>query len=101
MASKWSIENSANIKMLINMIQTAGGIDEDDNIFLPVEKTEHGLLKISKEKLQEYESSGMSISGLYNKLLKQSEDCDWSRVSIDIQIPRSIPDALDEEGPLT
>jgi len=83
------------------MIQTAGGIDEDDNIFLPIEKTEHGLLKISKEKLQEYESSGMSVSDLYNKLLKQSEDCDWSLVSIDIQIPRSIPDALDEEGPLT
>ena len=52
MASKWSIENSANIKMLINMIQTAGGIDEDDNIFLPVEKTEHSFLKISKEKLK-------------------------------------------------
>ena len=51
MASKWSIEKSANIKMLINMIQTAGGIDEDDNIFLPVEKTEHSLLKTSKEKL--------------------------------------------------
>ena len=101
MVSKWSIENCANIKMLINMIQTAGGIDEDNNIFLPVEKTEHGLLKISKEKLQEYESSGMSVSGLYNKLLEQSEDCDWSLVSIDIQIPRSIPDALDEEGPLT
>ena len=101
MASKWSIENSASIKMLINMIQTAGGIDEDNNIFLPVEKTEHGLLKISKEKLQEYESSGMSVSDLYKKLLKQSEECDWFRVSIDIQIPRSIPDALDEEGPLT
>ena len=101
MASKWSIENSANIKMLINMIQTAGGIDEDNNIFLPVEKTEHGLLKISKEKLQEYESSGMSVSDLYKKLLKQSEDCDWFRVSIDIQIPRLIPDPLDEEGPLT
>ena len=101
MASKWSIENSANIKMLINMIQTAGGIDEDNNMFLPVEKTEHGLLKISKEKLQEYESSGMSVSDLYKKLLKQSEECDWFRVSIDIQIPRSIPDALDEEGPLT
>ena len=101
MASKWSIENSANIKMLINMIQTAGGIDEDDNIFLPAEKTEHGLLKISKEKLQEYESSGMSVSDLHNKLLEQSENCDWSRVSIDIQIPRSIPDPLDEEGPLT
>ena len=101
MASKWSIENSANIKMLINMIQTAGGIDEDNNMFLPVEKTEHGLLKISKEKLQEYESSGMSVSDLYKKLLKQSEECDWFRVSIDIQIPRSIPDALDDEGPLT
>jgi len=49
MASKWSIENSANIKMLINMIQTAGGIDEDNNIFLPVEKTEHGLLKFQKK----------------------------------------------------
>ena len=57
--------------------------------------------KISKEKLQEYESSGMGVSDLYNKLLKQSEDCDWTPVSIDIQIPRSIPDALDEEGPLT
>ena len=101
MASKWSIENSANIKMLINMIQTAGGIDEEENIFIPVEKTEHSLLKISKEELQEYASSGMSISDLYNKLLKQSEACDWSMVSIDIQIPRSIPDALDEEGPLT
>ena len=43
----------------------------------------------------------MSVSDLYNKLLKQSEDCDWFRVSIDIQIPRSIPDALNEEGPLT
>jgi len=43
----------------------------------------------------------MSVSDLYNKLLDQSEDCDWSLVSIDIQIPRLIPDALDEEGPLT
>ena len=34
------------------MIQTAGGIDEDDNIFLPVEKTEHGFPKTSKKKLQ-------------------------------------------------
>ena len=101
MASKWSIENSANIKMLINMIQTAGGIDEDDNIFLPVERTEHGFLKTSKQKLQEYESLGMSVSDLHKKLLEQSEDCDWSQVTIDIQIPRSVPDVLDEEGPLT
>ena len=87
--------------MLINMIQTAGGIDEDDNIFLPVEKTEHGLLKISKDKLLEYETSKMNISDLYNKLSKQAEDCDWSNVSYDIQIPRTVPDVMDEEGPLT
>ena len=43
----------------------------------------------------------MSVSDLHNKLLDQSEDCDWSLVSTDIQIPRSIPDALDEEGQLT
>ena len=101
MASKWSIENFANIKMLINMIDSAGGIDEDDNIFLPVEKTEHGILKTSKEKLLEYESSGMSISDLSDKLLEQPEECDWTTVSMDITIPRSTPDALDEEGPLT
>lgn len=101
MASKWSIENFANIKMLINMIDSAGGIDEDDNIFLPVEKTEHGVLKTSKEKLLEYESSGMSISDLSDKLLEQPEECDWTTISMDITIPRSTPDALDEEGPLT
>ena len=50
MASKWSIENSANIKMLINMIQTAGGIDEDDNIFLPVEKMNMVFLRFQKKK---------------------------------------------------
>jgi len=83
------------------MIDSAGGIDEDDNIFLPVEKTEHGVLKTSKEKLLEYESSGMSISDLSDKLLEQPEECDWTTISMDITIPRSTPDALDEEGPLT
>ena len=83
------------------MIQTAGGIDEEDNIFLPVEKIEHGLLKISKDKLLDYESSKMNISELYNKLAEQAVDCDWSNVYYDIQIPRSVPDVLDEEGPLT
>jgi hypothetical protein len=101
MASKWSIENSVNIKMLLNMIQAAGGIDEDGNIFLPIEKTEYGLLKTSKEILEEHESSGMSISDLYNKLLEQTEGCHWSNSSVDIQIPRSVPDPLDEEGTLT
>ena len=101
MASKWSIENSANIKMLINMIQTAGGIDEDDNMFLPVEKTEHGFLKISKDKLLEYASTGISIGDLYKNLLEQEGDSEWSDTSFDVQIPRSIPDPIDEEGPLT
>ena len=27
------------------MVEAAGGVDEDENIFFPVEKTEHGLLK--------------------------------------------------------
>ena len=49
MASKWSIKNSANIKMLINMIQTAGGIDEDNNMFLPVEKLNMVFLKFQKK----------------------------------------------------
>ena len=101
MSSKWSIENSSSIKMLINMIQTAGGIDEDENILLPVEKTEHSYLKISKDKLQEYESSGKNISDLHKILLEQTKDCDWESLYFDIQIPRSVPDASDEEGPLT
>jgi hypothetical protein len=101
MVSKWSIKNSDNIKMLINMIQVAGGIEEDGSISLPIERKEHGFIKTSKDMLQKFESSGKSISDLYEKLLEQSEDFDCSEVSVDIQIPRLVPDQLDEEGPLT
>ena len=101
MGSKWNIENAANIKMLINMIQAAGGIDEDENIIFPVEKTEHGFIKISKGILIEHELSGMSVSDLNSKLSEQIDSCIWSNTSIDIQIPRAVPDVLDEEGPLT
>ncbi len=101
MASKWSIENVSNIKMLINMIEAAGGVDEDENIFFPVEKTEHGLLKVSKNKLLEHASDGMSTSDLYKKLLEQVDSSEWSNISFDLQIPRSVPDPIDEEGPLT
>jgi hypothetical protein len=101
MPSKWSIESAPNIKMLINMIESAGGVDEDDNIFFPVEKIENGFLKISKNMLLEHSSSGMSISDLYKKLLKQVGDSEWSNISYDVEIPRSIPDPIDEEGPLT
>ena len=101
MPSKWSIESAPNIKMLINMIDTAGGIDEDEDIFFPVERTEHGFLKISKNKLLEHASNGMSTSELYKRLLEQVDCSEWSNVSFDVEIPRSVPDLLDEEGPLT
>ena len=87
--------------MLINMIEAAGGVDEDENIFFPVEKTEHGLLKVSKNKLLEHASDGMSTSDLHKKLLGQVDSSEWSNVSFDLQIPRSVPDPIDEEGPLT
>ena len=87
--------------MMINMIQSAGGVDDDGDIFLPVEKTEYSNIKISEERLIEYGKSGIDVQGLYDKLLKETDNCDWSDVSIEIQIPRSVPDALDEEGPLT
>ena len=101
MASKWSIESAPNIKMLINMVEAAGAIDENENIFFPVEKITHGFLKISKNKLLEYASTGISIGDLYKNLLEQEGDSEWSDTSFDVQIPRSIPDPIDEEGPLT
>jgi hypothetical protein len=101
MPSKWSIECAPNIKMLINMIESAGGVDDDENIFFPVEKIEHGFLKISKNELLEHASTGMSTSDLYKQLLEQVDSSKWSNISFDVQIPRSTPDPLDEEGPLT
>ena len=101
MASKWSIESAPNIKMLINMVEAAGAIDENENIFFPVEKITHGFLKISKDKLLEYASTGISIGDLYKNLLEQADDSEWSEASFDVQIPRSTPDPIDEEGPLT
>ena len=101
MASKWSIESAPNIKMLINMVEAAGAIDENENIFFPVEKITHGFLKISKDKLLEYASTGISIGDLHKNLLEQEGDSEWSDTSFDVQIPRSIPDPIDEEGPLT
>ena len=101
MASKWSIESAPNIKMLINMVEAAGAIDENENIFFPVEKITHGFLKISKDKLLEYASTGISVGDLYKNLLEQEGDSEWSDTSFDVQIPRSIPDPIDEEGPLT
>ena len=83
------------------MIQSAGGVDDDGDIFLLMEKTEYSYIKISEERLIEYEKLGIDVQDLHDKLLKETDDCDLSDVSIKIQIPRSVPDALDGEGPLT
>jgi len=76
------------IKQLINRCESYGEFDKDGNLHLLVEKTEYSSLKISKDKLNEYESSGMSILELHQKLEGQTEDCVWSDASLDIQMPK-------------
>ena len=41
-----------------------------------------------KDKLNEWDSSGMSILELHQKLEVQAEDCVWSDASLDIQMPK-------------
>ncbi len=89
MISKNNITRCAKtIKQLINRCESYGEFDKDGNLHLPVEKTEYSSLKISKDKLNEYESSGMSILELHQKLEGQTEDCVWSDASLDIQMPK-------------
>ena len=89
MISKNNITRCAKtIKQLINRCESYGEFDKDGNLHLPVEKTEYSSLKISKDKLNECESSGMSILELHQKLEGQTEDCVWSDASLDIQMPK-------------
>ena len=89
MISKNNITRSAKtIKQLINRCESYGKFDKDGNLHLPVEKTEYSSLKISKNKLNECESSGMSILELHQKLEGQADDCVWSDASLDIQMPK-------------
>lgn len=76
------------IKQLINRCESYGEFDKDGNLYLPVEKTEHSFLTISMEKLKEYESSGVNVLELHQKLEEQADDCSWSDTSLDIQIPK-------------
>lgn len=76
------------LKQLISRCESYGEFDKDENLHLPIEKTESGFLTISKEKLKEYESSGVSILELHRRLEEQAGDCDWSGASLDIQIPK-------------
>lgn len=89
MISKNNITRCARtIKQLISRCESYGEFDKDGNLLLPVEKTEYSFIKISKEKLNEYESSGMSILELHQKLEGQAEECVWSDTSLDIQMPK-------------
>ena len=89
MISKNNITRCAKtIKQLINRCESYGEFDKDGNLYLTVEKTETSSLKISKDKLNEYESSGMSILELHQKLEGQVDDCVWSDASLDIQMPK-------------
>ena len=89
MVSKNNITRCAKtIKQLINRCESYGEFDKDGNLHLTVEKTECSFLKISKEKLNEFESSGMSILELHHKLEGQTGDCVWSDAALDIQMPK-------------
>ena len=89
MISKNNITRSAKtLKLLISRCESYGEFGEDGSLHLPVEKIECSFVSISKEKLMEYESSGMTILDLHQKLEEQMADCEWSGVSIDIQMPK-------------
>ena len=75
------------IKQLISRCETYGEFDKDGNLHLPVEKTEHCSIKISKEQLKDYESKGMNTIDLHQKLEEQSSECDWKEASLDIKMP--------------
>ena len=76
------------LKQLISRCESYGEFGEDGSLRLPVEKTEYSFVSISKEKLVDYESGGMTILGLHQKLEEKIGDCEWSDVSIDIQMPK-------------
>ena len=89
MISKNNITRCAKtIKQLISRCESYGEFGKDGSLHLTVEKTEYSSLKISKEKLNEYESSGMSILELHQRLETQIDDCVWSDASLDIQMPK-------------
>ncbi len=89
MISKKNITRSVKtLKQLISRCESYGEFDKDGNLHLPVEKTETSFLTISKEKLKEYESNGVSVLELHQKLEEQADDCSWSDTSLDVQIPK-------------
>ena len=89
MISKNNITRSMKtLKQLISRCESYGEFGEDGSLRLPVQKTEYSFVSISKEKLLDYESGGMTILDLHQKLEEKMGDCEWSDVSIDIQMPK-------------
>ena len=89
MISKNNITRSVKtLKQLISWCESYGEFGEDGSLHLPVEKTEYSFVSIPKEKLVDYESGGMTILDLHQKLEEKMGDCEWSDVSIDIQMPK-------------
>ena len=89
MISKNNITRSVKtLKRLISRCESYGEFGEDGSLHLPVEKTEYSFVSISKEKLVDYESGGMTILDLHQKLEEKMGDCEWSDVSINIQMPK-------------
>ena len=89
MVSKNNITRSVKtLKQLVSRCESYGEFGEDGSLRLPVEKTEYSFVSISKEKLVDYESGGMTILDLHQKLEEKMGDCEWSDVSIDIQMPK-------------
>ena len=89
MISKNNITRSVKtLKQLISRCESYGEFGENGSLRLPVEKTEYSFVSISKEKLVDYESGGMTILDLHQKLEEEMGDCEWSDVSIDIQMPK-------------
>ena len=89
MISKNNITRSVTtLKQLISRCESYGEFGEDGSLRLPVEKTEYSFVSIPKEKLVDYELGGMSILDLHQKLEEKMGDCEWSDVSIDIQMPK-------------
>ena len=89
MVSKNNITRSVKtLKQLVSRCESYGEFGEDGSLHLPVEKTEYSFVSIPKEKLVDYESGGMTILDLHQKLEEKMGDCEWSDVSIDIQMPK-------------
>ncbi|MBC8284673.1 MAG: hypothetical protein H8E32_12730 [Nitrospinae bacterium] len=89
MISKNNITRSAkSIKQLISRCESYGEFDKEGSLHLPVEKTEFSFISISKDELKKYESEGMSVLDLHQKLEGETEGCKWSDVTLDIQMPK-------------